>query len=93
VNGLKMTEYQWEQLKEEREQQIAHALYGALLAGQDRKRCDVEFVVAGWPEWWQISKRRKQEGWSLADYGQSASLFMMSGYFVREKCEKEETKP
>lgn len=81
----KLTEYQWEQRRHEREQWIRSQITSAELARRDRVEFDVEYGIAAWSLWPELEAKRKADGWELAWYGQFATMFTMSGYFRRKK--------
>lgn len=81
----RLTEYEWEQRQRDRSAHVEHSLVCAHLAEHDRKDFDVEHESGTWEQWRQIEAKRKADGWQLAEYGQSGSMFLMSGYFKRAK--------
>lgn len=81
----RLTEYEWEQRKRDRAAYVEHLLVCAQLAEHDRKHFDVEYESATWKQWRQIRSKREADGWQLAEYGQSGSMFLMSGYFKLAK--------
>ena len=80
-----LTEYEWEQKKRERDSFANFLLNSAVLADNERKYFEVEHVSSTMEAWSIIKDKKESEGWTLCDYGQSGSMFMMSGYFKRKK--------
>ena len=81
----RLTEYEWEQRTRERAAHVDYMMTAARLANYDCANFDVEHESGTWEQWRQIEAKRKADGWELAEYGRTGSMFMASGYFKRPK--------
>lgn len=81
----KLTEYEWEQRKRERQRIVDFRIAAGKIAYTDLESYEVDFVCEAYPRWHDVEAQRKMDGWELAPYGQESNFFIHSGYFRRKK--------